>query len=189
MRTNKARTRASAFAAIALSLAIWSTQAQIRSDAERPQKMAISRTGEIGQISPGMSQEKFIKAAKSYFRSKVIEEGDEYDRIEADIGHGIIIEGTFDESGNLARYRTKSKLITDESGSGPGTTLGTLRIRHPTGRFIMGDEDGRYANFYIPSSFIVFEIDRTQIPLDCFDPGSHCVVAPQTRVTAIFVQR
>lgn len=189
MRTNRARNRVTTCVSIALSLAISSTQAQIRSDAELPQKMAISRSGEIGEISPGMSQEKFIKVAKSYLRSRVIEEGDEYDRIDAHIGHGIIIEATFDENGNLARYLTKSELITDASGSGPGTTLATLRIRNPKGRFIMGDEDGRYANFYTPSSLIVFEIDRTQIPLDCFDPGSLCVVDPQTRVTAIFVQR
>lgn len=116
----------------------------------------------------------------------VIQEGDSYEVIDAMIGIGVSVECLID-SGQIYSLTVTSQLVRDEKGMGVGSTLSELRGSYPSGRLLVGEEDGRFANF-VNGSKVVFALQQEAIDPTCFEPMStECAGGGEVAVMKVVV--
>lgn len=140
-----------------------------------------SATGTFADVRVGMTEADLLSLGHPSTRRSVTMEGDEYPVIDVAIREGVIAECLLD-AGRVDRCSTRSPGLRDEHGLGVGSRLSELTRAYPQGKLLTGDEEGRYANF-VTGSRVVFELNRKDIDLRCFDPGaSPCDVDPGTAV-------
>ncbi len=99
--------------------------------------------------------------------SQVEQEGDVYEAATLSAPGDITIDCVLSD-GLVYRCSSESKGLRDRAGMGVGSTLRELRLTYPTGRFLVGSADGRYANFIAEGS-LMFSMDLSLIKEDCFD--------------------
>jgi hypothetical protein len=159
--------------------------------AEANQKAYVidSLLGRVGDIHLGMSESELIALGYPAVRKPVVLEGDSYVEIDVKISERAALACLFDSSGSLYRFSTTSVAVRDEHGSGVGIMLRDLKQRNPAGKVLIGDEDGRYANF-ITGSKVIFQLDQNRIGDTCFDASAQgCDIDDQTAVTKLVVDR
>lgn len=148
--------------------------------------MIDTSAGKVGDIRIGMTEAELATLGHAMTRRSIMMEGDEYPVIDVAIREGVIAECLLD-AGKVERCSTRSPGLRDEQGLGVGSRYSGLMHAYPKGKLLIGDEEGRYANF-VTGSRVVFELDRKNIDLRCFDPGaSPCDVDPGTAVARIVV--
>ena len=116
---------------------------------------------------PGMSHDQLLALNRPIQARSVRLEGDEYQALDLILDDGMVAECLMID-GKVERISTRSSLLRDEKNLGVGSHLSDLRGAYPSGDVIVGDDEGRYANF-INGSNVVFELDTTVIGIDCFD--------------------
>lgn len=144
-----------------------------------------SSQGSLKDIRIGMSESELLSLNHRSSRRSVFLEGDEYPVIDLKIGDNITLECLF-ASGKLYRFSTTASNVRDEKNAGVGTSLSELKLAYPKGKTLVGDEDGRYANF-INGTKVVFQLDQGRIDQKCFDASRGCHVDEQTKVVGIVV--
>ena len=148
-----------------------------------------SLSGRVGGIYLDMSESELTALGYPAVRKSVVLEGDAYVEIDVKISEQATLACLFDSSGSLHRFSTTSVAVRDEHGSGVGTMLRDLKQRYPTGKVLIGDEDGRYANF-ITRSRVIFQLDQNRIGDICFDASAQgCDIDDQTAVTKLVFDR
>ena len=132
-----------------------------------------SSAGVLDGIRVGMTEDELMALAYDKSRSLVNLEGDEYLEIRVNLGGDVLVDCLFHDS-ELYQFSTTSGIIRDEHGLGVGATLLQLREKYPNGRLVIGDEDGRFANF-VSGSKVLFFLGRGGFDDTCFDsPEKKC---------------
>lgn len=142
--------------------------------------------GAVGRIQTGMTESDLDRLGYPSKRSEVTLEGDTYTSIRLEIGEGKHVDCLF-ASGLVDSISISSSGIVDESDIGVGSTLGRLREANPEGKLLIGDADGRFANF-VNGTKVVFQMDQRSLQSTCFEyEADSCEVGPETKVVGIVV--
>lgn len=126
-----------------------------------------SSLGSLADIRTGMTEEDLLSLGYPSSRRSVVLEGDEYTVVDVAISKDVSVECLFD-SGKVEFFSVTAVAVRDEKGMGVGSSLFELKHAYPQGKVLIGDEDGRYANF-VNESRVVFELDQDAIDLQCFE--------------------
>lgn len=142
--------------------------------------------GAVGRIQTGMTESELNLLGYQFERSGVFLEGDTYTAIRLEISDGKHVECLID-SGIVDSISIKVSGILDENQIGVGSTLGRLREAYPEGELLVGDADGRYANF-VNGTKVVFQMDQSNMEPACFEyEYDSCEIGPETKVVGIVV--
>lgn len=142
--------------------------------------------GAVGRIQTGMTESDLDRLGYQSERSEVVLEGDTYTSIQLEISDGKNVECLI-ASGVVDSISIRASGILDENEIGVGSTLGRLREAYPEGKLLIGDADGRYANF-VNGTKVVFQMDQSNLEPACFEyEVDSCEVGPETKVVGIVV--
>lgn len=145
-----------------------------------------SSLGTFAGIHVGMAEDDLLSLGYPVSHRSVVLEGDEYAIVDVTIKEDVNVECLLD-SGRVEKFSVTANSVRDENAVGVGSKLSELRHAYPQGRLLVGDEDGRYANF-VNGSRVVFELDQEGIDLRCFEsPGVSCDIDPDTEVVRVVV--
>lgn len=132
--------------------------------------------GRLGKLSIEMSKEDILSLNLAVTKKSVTIEGDEYDAFDVKLSDDISISCIFDEKDKIQEISTTSKFVRDERGISVGTPLANVKNKYPDGRFLYGDEDGRYASF-LNGSKVMFSFDINQLDEKCYnDHAKDCLI-------------
>lgn len=138
-----------------------------------------SSVGSLKGIYVGMSESELSSLGYPESRGAVILEGEEYVTVNVALDEQVVLDCILDGDGSVDRFSTASLLVHDEQGVGVGTALHELKATYPKGRFLVGDEDGRFASF-VNGSKVIFSLDKSKIDDLCFDePTEKCEIDEQ----------
>lgn len=145
-----------------------------------------SSLGSLADIRTGMTEEDLLSLGYPSSRRSVVLEGDEYTVFDVAISKDVSVECLLD-SGKVEIFSVTADAVRDEKGMGVGSSLFELEHAYPQGKVLVGDEDGRYANF-VYGSRVVFELDQDAIDLQCFEPRQvACDIDSNTEVVRVVV--
>lgn len=154
---------------------------------EEPASLSInSSSGTLADIYVGMKESDLLTLGYQSSRRNVVIESDNYTVIDVALEKDVTVECVI-YSGELVEFSASSTKMRDERNIGVGSKLHELERAYPNGRLLVGDEDGRYANF-VNGTRVVFELSQAAIDLHCFEPHkSNCEIDPNTEVVRVVV--
>ncbi|RNF86352.1 hypothetical protein EER27_02735 [Lysobacter psychrotolerans] len=135
-----------------------------------------SSVGSLKGIYVGMSESELSSLRYSESRGVANFEGEEFVTVNVALDGRVSLDCVLNEDGSVYRFSTVSPLVRDEKGLGVGTALYELKAAYPEGKFLVGDEDGRFASF-VNGSRVIFSLGKERIDELCFDePTAKCEV-------------
>jgi len=122
---------------------------------------------EIGQPKEAFQKVEFDFAVIETHTELGLEESYKLDR------EGVLVNLFFDQNNKVYEITSQSHRLKDIYGNGVGTSLNELKQSYPQGRFAVGQEEGRFANFITPGH-VIFGFDIEDFPESCFSFPSQC---------------
>jgi len=142
------------------------------------------QSGSIAGISVGMTEKQIQQSGWPYKIRYENQEGDEYKIYDIVLAKSIILSCTMDYDNKIYRITSKSDGLYDDFSLGINSKLGELKKFYPSGKFIHGFADGRYANF-ITGTHLKFYFNPDDLDEVCYEEISNCPIDNTIRVKVI----
>ena len=145
-----------------------------------------SQAGSVAGIAVGMTEAQIRESGWPYETRTKNLEGDEYKIYDISLADGVVLSCTLDFENTVYSIESSSAGVRDEYGLGVDSSLRELKEFYAGGRFIKGNEEGRYANF-LTGTRLIFRFDHEELDDSCFDYRQECAVDDSIAVRSISI--